>query len=126
MEDIDNVHAAKKKPVKKVNSKGHLADESPHLGLEPHELLNLIDGLVATENRIVIMTTNHPELLDSRLLRNGRVDRTFSIDFAKEEELKRFYANASACYSLPEYTEFRKLLPKKCTIADAQAQVFKN
>lgn len=37
-------------------------------------LLNVLDGVGSQEGRIVIMTTNRPEYLDSALVRPGRVD----------------------------------------------------
>lgn len=37
-------------------------------------LLNVLDGVGSQEGRIVIMTTNRPEQLDSALVRPGRVD----------------------------------------------------
>lgn len=37
-------------------------------------LLNVLDGVGSQEGRIVIMTTNKPELLDAALVRPGRVD----------------------------------------------------
>lgn len=37
-------------------------------------LLNVLDGVGSPEGRIVIMTTNKPERLDSALIRPGRVD----------------------------------------------------
>lgn len=37
-------------------------------------LLNVLDGVGSQEGRIVIMTTNKPELLDPALVRPGRVD----------------------------------------------------
>ena len=36
-------------------------------------LLNVLDGIVDTPGRIVIMTTNHPEALDAALIRPGRI-----------------------------------------------------
>lgn len=44
---------------------------SPH----PAGLLNVLDGVVDTPNRIVIMTTNHPEKLDPALIRPGRINK---------------------------------------------------
>lgn len=38
-------------------------------------LLNVLDGIPAKDGRIVMITTNHPELLDSALVRPGRVDK---------------------------------------------------
>lgn len=37
-------------------------------------LLNLLDGVLETPGRIVVMTSNHPETLDPALLRPGRMD----------------------------------------------------
>ena len=37
-------------------------------------LLNIIDGAASSEGRVLIMTTNYPEKLDSALIRPGRVD----------------------------------------------------
>ncbi|MEW5308389.1 MAG: hypothetical protein WDW38_000355 [Sanguina aurantia] len=38
-------------------------------------LLNVLDGVVDTPNRIVIMTTNFPEKLDPALIRPGRINK---------------------------------------------------
>jgi chaperone BCS1 len=37
-------------------------------------LLNAIDGVTSTEQRLLFMTTNHVDRLDSALIRPGRVD----------------------------------------------------
>lgn len=37
-------------------------------------LLNLLDGILESPGRIVIMTSNHPEKLDHALIRPGRID----------------------------------------------------
>jgi mitochondrial chaperone BCS1 len=46
-------------------------------------LLNVIDGVAAQEGRILVMTTNHLDHLDSALIRPGRVD--FSIGFGRAD-----------------------------------------
>ncbi|KAJ1618158.1 hypothetical protein T492DRAFT_569693, partial [Pavlovales sp. CCMP2436] len=38
-------------------------------------VLNVLDGVVDTPNRILVMTTNHPEKLDPALIRPGRIDK---------------------------------------------------
>lgn len=38
-------------------------------------LLNELDGLNSTEGRIAVVTTNHRDLLDSALIRPGRIDK---------------------------------------------------
>jgi ATPase family associated with various cellular activities (AAA) len=42
-------------------------------------ILDTIDGMVEMPGRIIIMTSNHPKLLDPALVRHGRIDCT--IDF---------------------------------------------
>jgi len=37
-------------------------------------LLNLLDGILETPGRIIILTSNHPKLLDHALIRPGRID----------------------------------------------------
>ena len=37
-------------------------------------LLNILDGILEAPGRIIIMTTNHPKLLDKALIRPGRID----------------------------------------------------
>jgi ATP-dependent 26S proteasome regulatory subunit len=44
-------------------------------------LLNILDGLQECPGRIIIMTTNKPEVLDKALIRSGRID--FKINFTK-------------------------------------------
>lgn len=44
-------------------------------------LLNVLDGVVDTPGRIVIMTTNHPEMLDPALIRPGRIDKKILLGY---------------------------------------------
>ena len=44
-------------------------------------LLNVLDGVVDTPGRMLIMTTNHPELLDPALIRPGRIDKKILLGF---------------------------------------------
>jgi hypothetical protein len=44
-------------------------------------LLNLMDGVVEQDGRVVVITTNHPEKLDPALIRPGRID--MRIDFTR-------------------------------------------
>jgi SpoVK/Ycf46/Vps4 family AAA+-type ATPase len=50
-------------------------------------LLNVLDGVVDTPGRIVIMTTNHPEMLDPALIRPGRVDKKLMLGFMRSEDI---------------------------------------
>lgn len=118
IEDVDSVEAAK-------DREGQKEKEAKEL-LRTKDLLNVLDGLMATEQRILIMTTNFPERLDPALIRKGRVDRRFHLGYSQETEIKRFYDTAIQYYPLPEYSVFRKALPKDCTIAEAQNEVFRS
>lgn len=44
-------------------------------------LLNVLDGVVDSPGRIVILTSNHPELLDPALIRPGRVDKKLMLGY---------------------------------------------
>mmetsp|Transcript_6050 Transcript_6050/g.10458 ORF Transcript_6050/g.10458 Transcript_6050/m.10458 type:complete len:680 (+) Transcript_6050:54-2093(+) len=44
-------------------------------------ILNALDGVVDSPGRILVMTTNHPEKLDSALIRPGRIDKKFLLSY---------------------------------------------
>jgi len=50
-------------------------------------LLNVLDGVVDTPDRIVILTSNHPEMLDPALIRPGRVDKTLMLGYMKAPDI---------------------------------------
>ena len=96
-------------------------------------LLNALDGAVATEGRIVIMTTNHKTKLDPALVRPGRVEVNVELTFAQREQIERMYlyhcrdafqqlagaeekARARAC-------AFADKLPTRC-LTGAQLQAY--
>lgn len=51
-------------------------------------ILNVLDGVVDTPGRILIMTTNHPEALDPALVRPGRVDLKLRLGHVAEAEAR--------------------------------------
>ncbi|KAH8757329.1 P-loop containing nucleoside triphosphate hydrolase protein [Diaporthe sp. PMI_573] len=57
-------------------------------------LLNAIDGVAASEGRILIMTTNHIENLDEALIRTGRADRIVTFTHATKQQAGEMFANA--------------------------------
>jgi mitochondrial chaperone BCS1 len=50
-------------------------------------LLNVLDGIVDTPDRIVIMTSNHPEHLDPALIRPGRIDKKLMLGYMRSEDV---------------------------------------
>ncbi|EJD02459.1 uncharacterized protein FOMMEDRAFT_86815 [Fomitiporia mediterranea MF3/22] len=53
--------------------------------------LNALDGVASGEERIIFMTTNHLERLDSALVRPGRVDLLELIDDAQSSQAARLF-----------------------------------
>lgn len=49
-------------------------------------LLNVLDGVVDTPGRLLVMTSNHPEVLDPALIRPGRIDRCLHLGYMADED----------------------------------------
>lgn len=62
-------------------------------------ILNALDGVASSDGRIVFMTTNYIDRLDSALIRPGRVDVKQYIghatDYQASTMFMKFYPNAS-------------------------------
>ena len=54
-------------------------------------LLNTLDGVASTEERIVFMTTNYLSRLDPALIRPGRVDAKQEIGYAEASQIERMF-----------------------------------
>ena len=54
------------------------------------DFLNLMDGTKALNNVIWIFTTNHIEKIEPSLIRPGRIDKKFHIDYANNETFNQF------------------------------------
>jgi len=54
-------------------------------------LLNAIDGVASHEGRILIMTTNHIEHLDSALIRPGRIDMQIAFSKVCRETARKIF-----------------------------------
>lgn len=55
------------------------------------DILNVIDGVIETPDRIIIITSNHYNKLDPALVRPGRIDYHLNLDFATPEVIKDIY-----------------------------------
>src|SRR6056297_1850341 len=55
------------------------------------QLLTELDGLEALEDVVVIATTNRPDLIDSALLRPGRLDRHVHVPVPDEDGRKKIF-----------------------------------
>lgn len=54
-------------------------------------LLNALDGVAASEGRILVVTTNHPEKLDPALKRPGRMDVWVEFNLAIREQMSEMF-----------------------------------
>lgn len=55
-------------------------------------LINILDGTLSKGCGIInIITSNHPEKLDSALLRPGRIDKIYNFTYPRKEEIKEAY-----------------------------------
>ncbi len=91
--DFDIPGYKKREPVfgsnsNSINTNSNKATDS---GITLSGLLNALDGVVSSPGRILIMTTNHPEVLDDALVRPGRCDAKFQFDFCNKSQIKELY-----------------------------------
>jgi len=56
-------------------------------------LLNALDGIASQEGRLLFMTTNKKEKLDSAFIRPGRVDQHYQFGFALKYQLEELFRN---------------------------------
>src|SRR5699024_11074140 len=75
MEDVDCVDSTLDR------SKADSAQRVSMSGVTLSTLLNVIDGVIAPEGRILIMTTNHIDKIDPALTRPGRVDMSVEMPY---------------------------------------------
>ena len=102
VDKITNAIQARKKQIQKDKDEDKLT-----LG----GILEIIDGLVECPGRVIIMTTNHKEHLDSALLRPGRID--IEIEFKKlrgdhiAEIYKKWYGTDMKSYYIDDIPDYK-------------------
>jgi mitochondrial chaperone BCS1 len=82
-------------------------------------LLNVLDGVVDTPGRILIMTTNHPEALDPALVRPGRIDKRILLGFMRPDDVVCMLE----LYFQTELTEDQKTRVHKVICTDQEGNV---
>jgi chaperone BCS1 len=66
-------------------------DQSLSVNVTFSGLLNALDGITSTEERVIFMTTNHISKLDPALIRPGRVDIQQEITHASPYQLRQMF-----------------------------------
>ena len=91
IEDIDTVFLSESRK----NREEPTGENESRGGVTLGGLLNVLDGVFAADGLVIFMTTNHPENLDSALVRPGRIDERIHIDYASPEQaaalFRKFY-----------------------------------
>lgn len=73
LEDIDTIKSA--------------TSEDTGKGISAGGLLNALDGVITPHGLLMVMTSNHIELIDPRLIRPGRVDRHEEFEEINRDQL---------------------------------------
>lgn len=112
LEDIDSAFSERKQ-----------SDEQGYLsGVTFSGLLNALDGVASADERIIFMTTNHPERLDPALIRPGRVDFKQCIDNATEYQVRKMFLRFYEGYDKECDIFMEKVHKLGCQISPAQLQ----
>lgn len=72
-----------------LKDKGSSPDDKKGISLSG--LLNAIDGVASHEGRVLIMTTNKPDVLDDALIRPGRVDLQVAFTNATRAQARELF-----------------------------------
>lgn len=105
MDEIDSIGSAR------MNSGGSGGGDS-EVQRTMLELLNQLDGFEATKNIKVLMATNRLDILDSALLRPGRIDRKIEFPAPNEEARKQILKIHSRKMNLMRGIDLGKIAEK--------------
>merc|ERR1719162_1365321 len=94
-------------------------------------LLNVLDGVVDSPGRIIIMTTNFPDKLDPALIRPGRINKRIHLGHVKSEALcqmaehyLRIHLDNESRSTLEEIASWSTLSPAQVEQSCAEAESF--
>jgi chaperone BCS1 len=91
LEDIDAAGATCSRSFNPDGPESEREKRSQKKAVTLSGLLNALDGVSSQEDRVLIMTTNHPEKLDDALTRPGRVDLKIAFQLANRSMAKDIY-----------------------------------
>lgn len=120
LEDIDASGLTKTRTTKSDRGSDDDASRDAYRKASLDGLLNVIDGVDSPQGRVLIMTTNHKDHLDSALIRPGRIDLQIEFTRATKEEVEKLFTHV-----YPDNTEqapdFVKSVPENTfTLAEIQ------
>lgn len=87
-------------------------------------LLNVLDGVLETPGRIIIMTSNHPEKLDKALVRPGRVDLKVNFEKCSRQDIKEMIVKITG--TVPMDYDLEDIPESFWTPAEVTQKIFEN
>ncbi|RAH70119.1 BCS1 and AAA domain-containing protein [Aspergillus aculeatinus CBS 121060] len=124
MEDVDCTDITQSRAPGHDNRNQHMmmpGHGPTQNGISLSVLLNAIDGVDASEGRILMMTSNHAEKLDAALIRPGRVDMRIEFKYATRDEIESYF---KTFYS-PLHT-LRHIPSAQLTVAELQGHLLEH
>ncbi len=100
VEDIDTYSV--------TSSRQEKGNENSLLGITLSGLLNAIDGIISSDGRILIATTNHIEKLDAALIRKGRFNLSIELTYLTQECIFIFFEKFFPEFNVPEDVVFKQ------------------
>jgi chaperone BCS1 len=91
-------------------------------------LLNALDGVAASDERIIFMTTNRVDVLPPALVRPGRVDLKIYVGLATQNQFKRMYLRffPDESQKAEEFAEILRETPMSMAEVQGFFMFFKN
>jgi len=127
MEDVDAIVPERKAKPQPLRPSSGACDPTEAVAKEESQgvtlsgLLNCMDGITAPDGAVIVMTTNHPELIDPALLRPGRVDVRVNFGPATREQIERMCNRLAPNRKLNGAAE--SMLAQRYTTAQVQADL---
>jgi len=119
LEEIDAISDIVKQRVD-----GEVRNEPVPDELTLGEILTVLDGTLEVPGRMVIMTSNRPEILDKALIRPGRIDVSVKFGYAKRDLIAEMY---QSFFGFPFLSDMILQLPdEKLTAAEVGKVLFRN
>jgi SpoVK/Ycf46/Vps4 family AAA+-type ATPase len=82
--------------------------------------LNLLDGVLETPGRILIITSNYPDKLDKALVRPGRIDVRIKFDYATTTMIKDMLKHF---YELSDKSAYKIIIPDDLNMKYSPARI---
>lgn len=122
MEDIDTYSVTNDREVSEKKSKKDIDLAEVLGGLTLSGLLNAIDGIMASDGRILIATTNNIGALDDALIRKGRFNLLVDIGYLTDGCFRQFFTNFYPNFPISPKTKFKD----EMSPAELQALIIDN